>query len=62
MKVRGIDERGDFRIGQRSDQVELQYTVGEVDLAARQLKESTTKKSLDWPKYQTWWLQLQCKL
>ena len=33
--------------------------MGEVDMAARQLKESTQQRSLDWPQYQTWCPQLQ---
>ena len=32
--------------------------MGEVDMTARQLKEST-QQSLDWPRYQTWCPQLQ---
>ena len=31
-KGEGSDHRGEFRIGQRRDQVKLQYTMGEVDL------------------------------
>ena len=44
-KVRGSDHPGDFRVSQRRDPVKLQDTVGELDLAARQLKESTKQRS-----------------
>ena len=44
-KVRGKDNRGEFRVGQRRDQVQLQYSLGKVDLAARQLQESTQQRS-----------------
>jgi hypothetical protein len=44
-EVRGSDHWGDFRIVQRRDQVELQFTMGGVDLVARQLKEFTQQSS-----------------
>ena len=43
-KVRGCDLHGEFRISQRRDQIKMQYTMGELDMAARQLKESTQQR------------------
>ena len=60
--MRGSDHRGEFRIGQRRDQAELQYTMGEVDLAARKERKAekrkvngiyTTKEFAEWPQYQS---------